>query len=118
MELIPLDIRDDEVAGAVLELQRWAYRIEADLIGSDAIPPLRETLEDLQRCGEQFLGAFADGRLVGAVSWKLDRETIDLHRLVVDPEWFRQGVGTGLVRGALAANPDARRAVVETGALN
>ncbi len=102
----------------MLELQREAYRVEADLIGSDAIPALTESLAELQSGGETFLGAFLGGELVGAVSWKLDGETIDLHRLVVDPSHFRKGVAVGLVRAALAAEPAARRAIVQTGAAN
>jgi GNAT superfamily N-acetyltransferase len=118
LQLRPLDVSDPVVAAELLELQRRAYRIEAGLIGSEEIPPLRESLEELQRCGETFLGGFVGGRLAGSVSWKLDGEAIDLHRLVVDPPHFRQGVGVALVRAALAANRGAKRAIVQTGALN
>jgi ribosomal protein S18 acetylase RimI-like enzyme len=118
VELRRLDVSDRAVAAEVLELQRRAYRIEADLIGSDGIPPLTESLEELQASGETFLGALVDGRLAGAISWRLDGGTLDLHRLVVDPERFRGGIGTELVRAALAAEPEARRAIVQTGAAN
>jgi ribosomal protein S18 acetylase RimI-like enzyme len=109
---------DDGVAAAVLDIQRRAYRIEADLIGSDAIPPLQETLSELQASGESFLGAFVDGELAGAISWKVADATLDLHRLVVDPGRFRGGIGTALVRAALGAEPHATRAIVQTGADN
>jgi GNAT superfamily N-acetyltransferase len=118
VELRRLDVTDRAVAADVLELQRRAYRIEADLIGSDGIPPLTETLEELRTSGEIFLGAFVDDDLAGAISWRLEGETLDLHRLVVDPGRFRGGIGTALVRVALAAEPDARRAIVQTGAAN
>ena len=118
MELRRLDLSDPGLAARVLDLQRRAYRIEADLIGSDGIPPLRETIEELQASGETFLGAFLDDELAGAVSWRIDGLTIDLHRLVVDPGRFRAGIGTALVRAALAAEPRARLAVVQTGAAN
>jgi GNAT superfamily N-acetyltransferase len=118
MELLHLDVSDPAVASRLLDLQRDAYRVEADLIGSDEIPPLHEALDGLQSCGETFLGALVDGALVGAISWKVAGETIDLHRLVVDPAHFRTGIGGALVRAALAAEPDVRRAVVQTGAAN
>lgn len=117
MDLRRLDLGDHATASAVLDLQRRAYRVEADLIGSDGIPPLVETLDELQASGETFLGAFVDGELVGAISWRLDGPTLDLHRLVVDPTRFRGGVGTALVRAALEAEP-AERAIVQTGAAN
>jgi ribosomal protein S18 acetylase RimI-like enzyme len=113
-----LDLTQPGVACAVLELQRRAYAIEAELIGSYEIPPLRETLQNLQATEETFLGAYLDGALAGAISWRIDAGVLDLHRLVVDPHHFRAGVGTALVRAALAAEPDATRVIVQTGASN
>ncbi len=118
MEVERLDFSDDAVAAQLLEIQRRAYAIEAALIGSEDIPPLRESLDELRGCGETFLGAFVEGHVVGAVSWRLLDGTLDIHRLVVDPEWFRRGVGRTLVRAALAAEPSAARAIVQTGAGN
>lgn len=113
----PLDVTDRSVAAAVLPLQRAAYRVEADLVGSEAIPPLHETLDDLVGCGETFLGALDGRELVGAVSWKVVDGVLDLHRLVVSPTAFRRGIGRALVRAALAAHP-GRPAIVQTGAAN
>jgi ribosomal protein S18 acetylase RimI-like enzyme len=118
LKIVRLDLSDASIASQLLELQREAYRVEADLVGSDDIPPLRETLPELQACAETFLGALADGVLAGAISWKLDGDTIDLHRLVVRPAHFRSGIGVALVRAALAAEPSVRRAIVQTGAAN
>jgi ribosomal protein S18 acetylase RimI-like enzyme len=118
VDVVSLDLSDESTAFELLELQRRAYRIEAGLIGSDAIPQLRETLAELQASRETFLGVRIDGALAGAISWRFDGETIDLHRLVVDPSHFRKGVGSTLLRGALAAEPTARYAVVQTGASN
>jgi ribosomal protein S18 acetylase RimI-like enzyme len=118
VQISALDLGDRAVAEAIIALQRRAYRIEADLIGSDGIPPLHETLEELLASGETFLGARLDGTLAGFVSWKVDGDTLDLHRLAVDPHCFRRGVGRALVRAAEAAEAAPRRVVVQTGAAN
>jgi ribosomal protein S18 acetylase RimI-like enzyme len=118
IELVRLQLADVATAEALLELQRRAYRVEADLIGSDDIPPLHETLDQLQTCGETFLGALVEGEIAGVVSWRLRDRTIDIHRLVVDPRRFRHGLGVTLVRAALTAEPRAERAIVQTGAKN
>jgi ribosomal protein S18 acetylase RimI-like enzyme len=79
---------------------------------------LHESLEELQECRETFLGAFVDGRLAAVISWKFDGATIDLHRLAVHPDFFRRGVGLALLRAALRSEPEARRAIAQTGAAN
>jgi GNAT superfamily N-acetyltransferase len=117
-QLLRLDVSDQTTAKMLLALQRRAYAVEAELVGSDAIPPLHETLAELQASGETFLGAFIDGELAGAISWRFEDGTLDIHRLVVDPRRSRQGSGSSLVRAALAAEPAAVRAVVQTGAAN
>jgi GNAT superfamily N-acetyltransferase len=118
VELARLDLADSEVASELLTLQRQAYECEARLIGSRQIPPLNETLPQLQSCGETFLGAFIAGRLVGAISWRILSETIDVHRLMVDPLHLRRGIGVTLLRAALGADASVTRAIVQTGADN
>jgi hypothetical protein len=48
-----MNIQDEEIAKRVLSLQREAYKIEADLIGSMEIPPLKESLQELMDCEEK-----------------------------------------------------------------
>ena len=41
-----IDLADVAVAARVVEIQQAAYRVEADMIGFDRIPPLLETIDD------------------------------------------------------------------------
>jgi len=59
-------------------------------------------------CGEEFLGVTVNGALVSAISWRYSAGTIDIHGLVVDPEHFRRGIATALVRRALEIEPTAK----------
>jgi ribosomal protein S18 acetylase RimI-like enzyme len=95
---ILLDLADESIARSVLALQRESYSVEASLIGSDDIPQLTETLEDLRAAGLDWLGTFDETGLSGAVSWTiLDDGTVDIHRLVVAPRAFRRGVASALL---------------------
>jgi ribosomal protein S18 acetylase RimI-like enzyme len=112
-----IDIALQPEALRVLELQRVSYQIEADLIGS-SIPPLRETLEELQSSGEVFHGWFEDDRLLGFISHKLEEHVLDIHRVAVHPDGFRRGIARQLLEFVLNLEPSATQAIVQTGSLN
>jgi ribosomal protein S18 acetylase RimI-like enzyme len=101
----------------VLEVQHAAYAIEAELIGYPALPPADETLATLQECGEEVWLCEEDGELLGAVGLQGDEEELLIARLFVAPSAFRRGVGTALVRHALA-RAGGKRVRVGTAALN
>jgi ribosomal protein S18 acetylase RimI-like enzyme len=112
---VPLDLADEAIARSVLALQRASYAVEAALIGSDGIPQLTETLEELRAAGLDWLGTFDEAGLAGAVSWAiLDDGTVDIHRLVVSPRAFRRGVASALLDALDGRFPD-RRVLVSTG---
>ena len=113
--LIRLDLTDEAIARSVLALQRASYAVEAALIGSVDIPQLTETLEELRAAGLDWLGAFDETGLTGAVSWRFtDDGTVDIHRLVVAPRAFRRGIASALL-DELDARFPGRPTLVSTG---
>jgi signal peptidase II len=104
-------------APALLELQRKAYQIEADLVGSQDIPALFESLEELENSQETFYGFYQNQILIGAISYQFKTEVLDIHRLIVAPTHFRQGVARGLLEHLLGA-VIAKRVIVQTASLN
>ena len=111
-------VADEDTARAVLALQRAAYAVEAALLGSDGIPALTETLAELRAAPETWLGVNDADGLAGAVSWReLDDGTVDIHRLVVAPRAFRQGIATSLLDELDATYPD-HPMIVSTGRAN
>ncbi|WP_445614064.1 GNAT family N-acetyltransferase [Geobacillus sp. YF-1] len=113
-----LHIADYETAVMVLHLQRRAYTIEAQIIGSTALPPLRDTIASLQRCGERFFGYFQGERLVGAIACERNGKTLHLCRLMVDPDYFRQGIASALLDFVIKQEPSINEIVVTTGSGN
>ncbi|GHO46981.1 GNAT family N-acetyltransferase [Ktedonospora formicarum] len=113
-----IHLQDVQQAKQLLEVQRAAYFVEAELIGSFAIPALHEDLQALQRCDETFYGYWVNERLVGAISYKKASELLDIHRLVVHPASFRRGIGKALVQFVEHAEEDMERVIVSTGTKN
>jgi len=86
-------------AEEILRLQRLAYRSEADLYNDDTIPPLTQTLEELQSqfADHTFLKAVSDGVIVGSVRARTHGDTCRIARLIVHPDHQRQGIGSRLM---------------------
>lgn len=106
-----------EVATSILQVQIPAYTIEADYINSTAIPRLYDTVNDIQNCGETFYGYFSENKLVGFISF-IEEEVIDIHRLVVSPDFFKQGIATKLLLYIFNMFPSSMTYIVQTGKAN
>lgn len=124
-------------APEILALQRLAFRSEAAIYGVDDIPPLTQTLDELEADFEKytFLKAVHGARIVGSVKARMsgghqnrtaaarggdkmsDRITEGCYvgRLIVHPDCQNQGLGTRLMHAIEAAFPDVERFWLETG---
>jgi GNAT superfamily N-acetyltransferase len=120
MKIQSLSLSDVEMLGQLWRLQHVAYRLEAEIIGFQEIPPLMDTMETLQNCGENFYGYLdTDGELLGAVA--VDEEeinTLTVTRMMVHPEHFRKGIAAALMTHVFEQHPDLPRYIVSTGTLN
>jgi ribosomal protein S18 acetylase RimI-like enzyme len=92
------DIRETQVAAQIHALQRAAYSVEAQRIGCSDFPPLRETLDALQRSTDCFLVFAENGSIIGCLSYEWARACATITRLVVSPRHFRRGVASTLLR--------------------
>lgn len=93
-------------APQLLDLQRKAYAVEAELIGDDRIPPLHETESDLLSSGLKWIACFDDDhQIAGAVGYEIANDVLDLDRLMISPSHHRRGLGTALVIEVMSLAP-------------
>ena len=88
--ILKLNSSSFEVATSILQVQIPAYKVEADYLNSTAIPRLYDTVNDIQSCVETFYGYFSENKLVGFISFVQEEKLIDIHRLVVSPDFFKR----------------------------
>ena len=92
-----IDISYRKNAENVLNIQIPSYKVEAEIIGSYEIPPLKDTVDTLQKCREFFFGYYLNEELCGVVSIKEEDAEVDIHRLIVHPTHFRKGIAQKLL---------------------
>ncbi|MGW9530415.1 GNAT family N-acetyltransferase [Paenibacillus terrae] len=112
-------LEDDEMVSQIWRLQHIAYRLEAERIGFDEIPPLMDTFDTLRSCGETFHGWIEDGDLLGALAVQSESsDSLTLTRMMVHPDHFRKGIADSLMKHVLNEYHHIPLFIVSTGTLN
>ena len=89
-----------EDAAEILALQKLAWQSEAALYSIYDLPPLTETLDEMEADLEQqvVLKLVDDHRIVGSVTAYEEQGTCHIGRLIVHPDCQNRGLGTRLLR--------------------
>ena len=84
----------------ILELQYIAYQSEALLYEDFNIQPLKQTMEQIKKEFEEwiFYKAMINGRIIGSIRVLIKDKICFVGKLIVNPEYQNQGIGTKLMR--------------------
>ncbi len=102
----------------MVTLQRAAYRVEAELIGYDRMPPLREEAAEVVARELTVLGVKNGPGLIGLLGYTRVDDVVEIDRVAVDPTRFGRGIGRRLLVSLHARERSARLFRVSTGAAN
>ena len=112
-----LDHANVAVAQKIRSVFQVSYAIEADLLKAIDFPPLKRSLVNFLKSETDFYGYFQDDDLAAAVELKNENNNTHIQSLVVDPYYFRQGIGEKLV-GFIFKTYNTPTFSVETGLAN
>jgi ribosomal protein S18 acetylase RimI-like enzyme len=86
-------------AAEILTIQKLAFEGQAKIYNDYSLPPLTQSLEELgvEFETQYFLKASIDGKIIGSVRAHMESGTCFIERLVVHPDYQKQGVGTSLM---------------------
>ncbi|KYG34961.1 GNAT family N-acetyltransferase [Alkalihalobacillus trypoxylicola] len=95
--IVKINVKNQETAKEILTIQLLAYKVEAEIIRFDGIPPLKETIDEIIYSEETYLGYIERGVLIGFISYIKKRDSFQIGKLVVDPSHFRRGIAKSLL---------------------
>jgi ribosomal protein S18 acetylase RimI-like enzyme len=101
----------------ILNLQYLAYQSEAEIYNDFSIPPLTQTLSDLQEESKQslILKAVIGNEIIGSVRAKQSQGTCEIGRLIVHPNHQGKGIGSKLLSEIESYYPQTTRFELFTG---
>ena len=115
----PIEPRD---AGEVMTLQRAAFVQEALIYGSPEMPPLTQTLDEVESELRENIGVVAlDGtRMIGALRARVDGDLLLVGRIAIAPDRAGEGIGSALLEAVerRGAEAGATEAELFTGSLS
>lgn len=85
------------IAETIHTVFQISYPVEAALLKAQDFPPLKRTVTDFMRSETEFYCFRKDGRMVAVMEIRDNHHSIHIQSLVVDPEYFRQGIARQLI---------------------
>jgi GNAT superfamily N-acetyltransferase len=95
----------------ILELQYLAYQSEAKLNNNYSIPPLLQTLEDIEKEYQEGIILKAideENTIIGSVRGYIRNNTLYIGKLIVEPKHQGKGIGTSLLESIELHCPNLR----------
>lgn len=92
-----LDHTSANIAEKIRSVFQVSYPVEADLLKAIDFPPLKRSLANFLKSETHFYGYFQDDELAAVAEIKSENSNTHIQSLVVDPYYFRQGIGKKLV---------------------
>ena len=101
----------------ILELQKLAFRSQAEIYNDFSIPPMIQTLGEIKRdfLKQIYLKAVINGKIIGSVRGFLENGTCYVGRLIVRPDLQNKGIGTKLMHEIETVFNQAQRLEIFTG---
>lgn len=92
-----LSNKEPETANSIYSVFQVSYAVEAKLLRATNFPPLQRKPEGFINSDNDFFGYFQDQELAAVIEIDHKEDSTHIQSLVVDPKFFRQGIGRKLV---------------------
>ena len=108
---------DIETSKQIFSLFQLSYAVEAELLKANDFPPLKRPFESFLNCPNDFYGYFEEDELAGVIEIEQTEQLTDINSLVVNPKFFRRGIGRKLIEFTFNKF-DSKLFIVEIGVKN
>lgn len=94
----------------ILDLQYLAYQSEAALFGTQDIPPLKQTIDEVivEYNNGVILKVECKGQIIGSIRAKFKDNTVYIGKSMVHPQYRNKGLGKKLLKEIESVYPNFR----------
>jgi ribosomal protein S18 acetylase RimI-like enzyme len=92
-----LDHENQLIAEKIYSVFQVSYAVEAELLGAVDFPPLKRSVNDFLKSKTSFFGYFRGEKVIAIIEIEPFPSVFHICSLVVDPDYFRQGIAKELL---------------------
>ncbi|HEY5688283.1 MAG TPA: N-acetyltransferase [Yeosuana sp.] len=115
--IVELQNADLETSNKIRAVFQVSYAVEAEILKAVDFPPLKRNLESFLSSPNTFYGFLKNEELAAVAEIDHTNKAIHIQSLVVNPEFFRQGIASKMLEFVLNSY-DSKLFTVETGVEN
>ena len=112
--VIKINNKETKIAEEIRAIFQVSYAVEAKILKAVDFPPLKRTISQFLNSHSEFYAFFIIKNIAGIIEIDSHDDLTHIQSLVVDPKYFRKGIGRKLVQFTLD-NYRSKLFTVETG---
>jgi ribosomal protein S18 acetylase RimI-like enzyme len=99
--VIKINNKETKIAEEIRAIFQVSYAIEAEILKAVDFPPLKRTVSQFVNSNSEFYAFFIIKNIAGIIEIDSHDDLTHIQSLVVDPKYFRKGIGRKLVQFTL-----------------
>jgi len=115
--IIKINNKETKTAEEIRAIFQVSYAVEAKILKAVDFPPLKRTVSQFVNSNSEFYAFYIINNIAGIIEIDSHDDLTHIQSLVVDPKYFRKGIGRKLVQFTLDTYK-SKLFTVETGTDN
>ena len=115
--VIKINNKETKIAEEIRAIFQVSYAVESEILKAVDFPPLKRTVSQFMDTNSEFYAYYLTRNIAGVIEIDNHQDITHIQSLVVDPKYFRKGIGRKLVQFTLDTYK-SKLFTVETGTDN
>ena len=96
--VIKINNKETKIAEEIRAIFQVSYAVEAEILKAVDFPPLKRTVSQFMDTNSEFYAYYLTRNIAGVIEIDNHQDITHIQSLVVDPKYFRKGIGRKLVQ--------------------
>ena len=96
--VIKINNKETKIAEEIRAIFQVSYAVESEILKAVDFPPLKRTVSQFMDTNSEFYAYYLTRNIAGVIEIDNHQDITHIQSLVVDPKYFRKGIGRKLVQ--------------------